>query len=328
MCDPHALAKLLMSGDRRSLARAITLIESSRPEHRTEADALMEALSAGGVRQALRIALTGSPGVGKSTLIDALGIMLTQRRLKVAVLAIDPSSVRTGGSILGDKTRMERLAREPLAFIRPTPTNTVLGGVAVTTKDTVFLCEQAGFDVIVVETTGVGQSETVAAELTDVFVLLVAAAGGDELQGVKRGIMEKADLVMVTKADGVLQAVAAQTCAHYSSALKLLARRPSDPENYPQAVTVSALEPASVESFWTHLKHVETWRRDSGVWQMRRARQDVDWVKSELRERVLLRAECDPRYRETVANLEAAVLRHGSAFHSKVRAQLREALQF
>ncbi|MGB2893723.1 MAG: methylmalonyl Co-A mutase-associated GTPase MeaB, partial [Albidovulum sp.] len=212
--DMSEFAARVAAGDRRALARAITLVESARADHRTQATALLEAL--GTARQALRIGLSGTPGVGKSSFIEAFGKMLTGQGHRVAVLAVDPSSARSGGSILGDKTRMERLSRDPLAFIRPSPSQAQMGGVARHTREAVALCEAAGFDVVLVETVGVGQSETMVAELTDLFVLLIAPAGGDELQGVKRGIMEMADLILVNKADGDLKAAATRTRADYA----------------------------------------------------------------------------------------------------------------
>ncbi|MFN6976973.1 MAG: methylmalonyl Co-A mutase-associated GTPase MeaB, partial [Gemmobacter sp.] len=238
--DVTDLATRLAAGDRRALARAVTLIESTRPDHRRKAEALLAAVAPLG-RQGLRIGLSGTPGVGKSSFIEAFGLMLTGQGHRVAVLAVDPSSVRSGGSILGDKTRMERLSRDPAAFIRPSPSRTALGGVARRTRDAVALCEAAGFDVVLIETVGVGQSETMVAEMADLFVLLLAPAGGDELQGVKRGIMEIADILLVNKADGDLRATALRTMADYAGALRLLRRRPEDPEGYPLAMTVSAL---------------------------------------------------------------------------------------
>lgn len=225
------LAQRLQSGERRALARAITLVESARADHRAQATELLAALGTG--KQALRIGLSGTPGVGKSTFIEAFGLMLTAQGLRVAVLAVDPSSARSGGSILGDKTRMERLSRDPNAFIRPSPSQTQLGGVARRTREAVALCEAAGFDVVLIETVGVGQSETVVAEMSDLFVLLLAPAGGDELQGVKRGIMEIADLILVNKADGDLKAQATRTCADYAGALRLMRKR-RGPQRVPQ----------------------------------------------------------------------------------------------
>lgn len=218
------LAPRILSGERRALARAITLVESIRADHRAAATALLDRVGQAG-RQALRIGLSGTPGVGKSTFIESFGLMLTGQGLKVAVLAVDPSSSRSGGSILGDKTRMEFLSRDPNAFIRPSPSQTHLGGVARRTREAVALCEAAGFDVILIETVGVGQSETLVAEMTDLFILLMAPAGGDELQGVKRGIMEMADIILVNKADGDLKPAAMRTVADYAGALRLLRKR-------------------------------------------------------------------------------------------------------
>ncbi|WP_269843279.1 methylmalonyl Co-A mutase-associated GTPase MeaB, partial [Brevirhabdus pacifica] len=221
MSDISEMAGSVSAGDRRALARAITLVESNRADHRARATELLDKLRANG-RQALRIGLSGTPGVGKSSFIEAFGMQLVEQGLRVAVLAVDPSSARSGGSILGDKTRMERLSRAPGAFIRPSPSQTQLGGVARRTRDAIALCEGAGFDVVLIETVGVGQSETMVAEMSDLFVLLLAPAGGDELQGVKRGIMEMADIILVNKADGELRATATRTCADYAGALRLL----------------------------------------------------------------------------------------------------------
>ena len=231
------LREPLLAGNRRALSRAITLIESSRPDHRARALRLLDSLPA---CEALRIGLSGTPGVGKSTFIEVFGKMLTGQGLRVAVLAVDPSSARSGGSILGDKTRMETLSRDPNAFIRPSPSQAQLGGVARRTREAVRLCEAAGFDVILIETVGVGQSETLVADMTDLFILLLAPAGGDELQGVKRGIMEIADLVLVNKADGELLTTARRTVSDYAGALRLLRKRPQDPEGFPKALAVSA----------------------------------------------------------------------------------------
>ncbi len=209
------LAGRLAAGDRRALARAITLVESTRADHREAAGALLARLeSRDGA--ALRVGLTGAPGVGKSSLIERLGLMLTDRGDRLAVLAVDPSSARTGGSILGDKTRMERLARRAEAFIRPSPSRATLGGVARRTREAIRLVEAWGAGTILVETVGVGQSETMVAEMTDIFVLLIAPGGGDELQGVKRGIVEMADLILVNKADGALEPEATRTRVDYA----------------------------------------------------------------------------------------------------------------
>lgn len=279
------LAHNLTSGNRRALARAITLVESSRADHRAKALALLQSLGARG--QALRIGLSGTPGVGKSTFIESFGLMLTAQNLRVAVLAVDPSSARSGGSILGDKTRMERLSRDPLAFIRPSPSQAQMGGVARRTREAVALCEAAGFDVILIETVGVGQSETVVAQLCDLFILLLAPAGGDELQGVKRGIMEMADLILVNKADGDLKPAALRTCADYAGALRLLRRRPQDPPDFPKAATVSALEDTGLAMAWADMQDLARWRKANGHWQSRRAEQARHWFEEEVRSGLL-----------------------------------------
>ena len=215
------LASLVVDGDRRALARAITLVESTRADHRADAEALLAEVlpHVGG---AVRVGISGAPGAGKSTFIEALGGHLVEHDHRVAVLAVDPSSTRSGGSILGDKTRMEQLTRSPNAFVRPSPTGGTLGGVARRTREALLLCEAAGFDVVLVETVGVGQSEVKVAAMVDLFLVLVAPGGGDELQGLKRGIMELADLVVVNKADGDLAATAAHTAADYAAALHLV----------------------------------------------------------------------------------------------------------
>ena len=280
------LADRILRSDRRALARAITLVESTRADHREQATVLLEEL-AGHERQALRIGLSGTPGVGKSTFIESFGMLLCGQGLKVAVLAVDPSSARTGGSILGDKTRMERLTREPGAFIRPSPSQTHLGGVARRTREAVALCEAAGFDVVLIETVGVGQSETVVAELSDVFVLLLAPAGGDELQGVKRGIMEAADMIVVNKADGDLKATATRTCADYAGALRLLRKRPQDAPGFPKAMTASALEEKGLDTVWAEITALSNWRRDQGHWDARRDAQSRHWFNEEVRQALL-----------------------------------------
>lgn len=280
----------ILSGDRRALARAITLIESARPDHREAAAQLLERVNGAG-REAIRIGLSGTPGVGKSTFIESFGLMLTEQGLKVAVLAVDPSSARSGGSILGDKTRMERLSREPAAFIRPSPSRTHLGGVARRTREAVMLCEAAGFDVVLIETVGVGQSETVVAEMSDIFVLLLAPAGGDELQGVKRGIMEIADLILVNKADGDLKPAANRTRADYAGALRLLRRRPQDPEGFPKALTVSAATGEGLAQAWEEMRALVAWRRAEGHFAARRAAQAQSWFAEEVRQGLLARLE-------------------------------------
>lgn len=299
------LAPLIKSGDRRALARAITLVESARADHRVQALALLDAL--GTDRQALRIGLSGTPGVGKSTFIESFGLMLTAMGKRVAVLAVDPSSARSGGSILGDKTRMDRLSRDRLAFIRPSPAQTQLGGVARRTREAVALCEAAGFDVVLIETVGVGQSETMVAQMSDLFVLLLAPAGGDELQGVKRGIMEMADLILVNKADGPLKAQAMRTCADYAGALRLLRARPQDPEGFPKAMTISALEDHGLDAAWAEMQSLVDWRQAGSVWDQTRAAQASFWFHEEVRSQLLARLMADKAIAARMAQLEQQV---------------------
>lgn len=299
-------ATAILAGDRRALARAITLVESGRADHRAEAAKLLETLALSG-RQALRIGLSGTPGVGKSTFIETFGLLLTGQGLRVAVLAVDPSSARSGGSILGDKTRMERLSRDPLAFIRPSPSQAQLGGVGRRTREAVALCEAAGFDVVLIETVGVGQSETLVADMADLFVLLLAPAGGDELQGVKRGIMEMADLILVNKADGELRPAALRTLADYAGALRLLRRRPQDPDGYPKAVPVSALEATGLAAAWEDMQVLAKWRRAQGHFAARRAEQARRWFEAEVREGLLARLHTDPAARARLSELGNSV---------------------
>ncbi len=297
------LTEGLLAGNRRALSRAITLIESTRPDHRARALALLGELPR---REALRIGLSGTPGVGKSTFIEAFGKMLTGQGLKVAVLAVDPSSARSGGSILGDKTRMETLSRDSNAYIRPSPSRAELGGVARRTREAVRLCEAAGFDIILIETVGVGQSETLVAEMSDLFILLLAPAGGDELQGVKRGIMEIADLVLVNKADGELLATARRTVADYAGALRLLRKRPYDPEGFPKALPVSAYSGDGLATAWQNMEYLADWRREQGHFAARRAEQARNWFMAELRAGLLAQLD-PPEMRQRLARLGDAV---------------------
>ncbi|MEO1239457.1 MAG: methylmalonyl Co-A mutase-associated GTPase MeaB [Pseudomonadota bacterium] len=280
------LADALISGDRRALARGITLVESKHPDHRAEAEDLLGAARATG-REALRVGLSGTPGVGKSTFIEAFGMKLADAGKRIAVLAVDPSSARTGGSILGDKTRMERLTRHPNAYIRPSPSQSELGGVARRTREAILLCEAAGFDLILIETVGVGQSETLVASMSDVFVLLLAPAGGDELQGVKRGIMEIADLILVNKADGDLEPAARRTAADYAGALRLMRHRQGDPPEFPKVELVSALAETGLDAAWEALEALSRFRHETGFWVMRRAEQARAWFDEELRHAIL-----------------------------------------
>jgi len=295
----------LLSGDRRALSKAITLVESSRSDHRAAALELLEGASKAN-RQALRIGLSGTPGVGKSTFIESFGTYLTDQGLKVAVLAVDPSSARTGGSILGDKTRMDRLSRNPNAFIRPSPSQSHLGGVARRTREAVAICEAAGFDVVLIETVGVGQSETIVSQISDLFLLLLAPAGGDELQGVKRGIMEIADMILVNKADGDLKATATRTCADYAGALRLLRSRPNDPAGFPMAMTVSAIEESGLSDAWDKINELITWRRSEGYFDHTRQSQVSFWFKEDIRQMLLSQLD-GAEVRERMDALERAI---------------------
>ncbi|MGI3211524.1 methylmalonyl Co-A mutase-associated GTPase MeaB [Roseovarius tibetensis] len=301
------LSERIIANDRRALARAITLIESGRADHRTQAAELMEALKHTG-REAIRIGLSGTPGVGKSTFIETFGLMLTADGLRVAVLAVDPSSARSGGSILGDKTRMDLLSRDPNAFIRPSPSRSHLGGVARRTRETVTLCEAAGFDVVLIETVGVGQSETVVAEMSDLFALLLAPAGGDELQGVKRGIMEMADIILINKADGDLKPAAMRTRSDYAGALRLLRKRPQDPEGFPKAMTVSALQDEGLRAAWDEMTTLIAWRRAEGHFAARRAAQARYWFGEEVRGALLAQLDT-PQARAAMEAYAARVAR-------------------
>ena len=271
----------LKQGDRRSLSKAITLIESTRKDHIKTAHQLISEISEFS-NSSIRIGLTGTPGVGKSTFIECLGLHLINAGKKVAVLAVDPSSTTSGGSILGDKTRMDLLSRSEFAYIRPSPNNCNLGGVARRTSETIVLCEAAGFDIILVETVGVGQSETMVAEMTDIFCLLIAPAGGDELQGVKRGIMEIADLILINKADGSLKEAAIRTCSEYASALNLFKDRKSDPPDFPKAKTISALDGTAIEQTWLEILKLVAWRKKNNFFSQQRNKQKLIWFNREL----------------------------------------------
>lgn len=322
--DIEQLRDRIVNQDRRALARAITLVESGRADHRAQAAELLDMLRDLD-HQALRIGLSGTPGVGKSTFIESFGMSLTAQGKRVAVLAVDPSSTRSGGSILGDKTRMERLSRDKAAFIRPSPSQTHLGGVARRTREAVALCEAAGFDVVLIETVGVGQSETVVAEMSDLFLLLLAPAGGDELQGVKRGIMEMADLILVNKADGDLKAAATRTCADYAGALRLLRKRPQDPEGFPKAMTVSALEDQGLADAWDEMMTLSDWRQAEGHWQARRIAQAQFWFHEEVKQGLLAQLETGAA-KQYIAGLAQKVARQ-EASPSAAAEQVLKALK-
>jgi len=299
-----SLASGIRAGDRASLARAITLIESKRADHRADAHRLVqELLPATG--KAVRLGITGAPGAGKSTTIDALGTYLTQAGHKVAVLAVDPSSSRTGGSILGDKTRMARLAVDPHAFIRPSPASGTLGGVAAKTRETMLLCEAAGYDVVIVETVGVGQSETAVADMTDFFLLLMVAGAGDELQGLKKGVVEIADMIAVNKADGDNVERAKLAAADFRGALNILT--PASASWSPPVITCSALTGNGVPELWAQVLQHKDKLGATGELAERRRAQQVKWMWTMLEERLTARLRSDPAVRAKLKAAEAAV---------------------
>ncbi|MDB5405868.1 MAG: ATPase/protein kinase [Rhodospirillales bacterium] len=303
--DPIELAAAVRGGDRRALARAITLAESSRGDHRELAEAVLGALLP--VRlPSLRIGISGVPGVGKSTFIETLGRTIVAAGHRLAVLAVDPSSRRSGGSILGDKTRMADLAREPAAFIRPTPTGGLLGGVARRTRDAVMLCEAAGFEIVIVETVGTGQSETAVADLVDMVVLLLLPGGGDELQGLKKGILEIADLILVNKADGDLAAAAERAVGEYGGALHLL--RAASPHWTPEIMAVSAFEGRNVALAWDAVGRFRAAMEATGALAARRAAQARVALWSELGEGLLAQLRQSPLVRDRLAEIEAEVV--------------------
>lgn len=294
----------LRAGERRALARAITLVESTRADHRQQAQKLLDGVMADTGR-AIRLGLSGAPGVGKSTFIEALGTHVTGLGHKVAVLAVDPSSARSGGSILGDKTRMEELSRDPNAFIRPSPAGTTLGGVARRTREAMLLVEAAGFDVVLIETVGVGQSETAVADMVDMFVLLQSPGGGDDLQGIKRGIMELADLIVVNKADGALEQPAKLARSQLVSALHLM--RPRSPNWKPHVLLTSALTNKGIGEVWDAVINYQSIMLDTGELTANRAEQARAWMWNEIREGLIEAFKAEPDVATRVRKLEAAV---------------------
>ena len=302
MADMGALAAGVVRGERRALAQAITLIESTRDDHRTDAEELLEAVMprTGG---SVRLGATGAPGVGKSTFIEALGLHVIRAGHRVAVLAVDPTSKLSGGSILGDKTRMERLAREPGAFIRPSPAGPTLGGVARRSREAMLVCEAAGYDVVIVETVGVGQSETAVADMVDMFLLLIAPGGGDDLQGIKRGIVELADLILVNKADGDLAPAAHRTGGDYANALRLL--RPRLPGWQARVQACTALSGIGVDATWDA---VLAWRGAmGGMVEEQRSAQARAWMWNEIGENLTAALRRHEGVRELIGELEAEV---------------------
>jgi LAO/AO transport system kinase len=304
MASPEQLAQALTGGDRRALARGITLLESSRAEDAGPANRLLE-LIAPQAGRSIRVGISGVPGVGKSTFIESLGNRLIDHGKRVAVLAVDPSSALSGGSILGDKTRMETLSRRLEAFIRPSPAGRTLGGVARHTRETMLLVEAAGFDVVIVETVGVGQSEIAVAEMTDLFLLMLQPGGGDELQGIKRGIVELADLVVVNKADGDLALAAGRSAADYRNALRFL--QPRHPDWEVPVVSCSALEDRGVAEIWALVEKFRERMTANGELERARSAQAVAWLWDEIGEYLLDRVKSDPDVRRRAQELEARV---------------------
>jgi LAO/AO transport system kinase len=301
---PDVNLATLRAGDRAMLARAITLIESKRADHRAEAHRLVQELLPF-TGKAVRLGITGAPGVGKSTTIDALGTYLTSQGHKVAVLAVDPSSARTGGSILADKTRMARLANDPNAFVRPSPGGGTLSGVAAKTRESMLICEAAVFDIVLVETIGTGQSETAVSDMTDFFLVLMLPGAGDELQGLKKGVVELADMIAVNKADGDNIRRAKAAAAEYHAALHILS--PRSASWTPPVVTYSALTGDGIERLWTTvLDHRERLTKGGELAARRRAQQ-VKWMWSMLEERVFARLKSDAALKAKLPKLEAAV---------------------
>jgi LAO/AO transport system kinase len=292
------------ANDRAALGRAITLIESQKPAHRALAQDLLQALLPHTGR-AHRIGITGVPGVGKSTTIDQLGLNLVDAGHRVAVLAVDPTSKRTGGSILGDKTRMNRLATHPHAFIRPSPTSGTLGGVAARTRETMALVEAAGFDIVIVETVGVGQSETTVAEMVDFFLVLLLAGAGDDLQGIKKGVIEIADMIAINKADGDNAARASRAAADYAHALHILT--PASPNWQPPVLTVSGLANLGLDQLWGHVTRHRERLTASGEFAARRQTQAVTWMHDLLSDRLLASLRANARGAAALPGLEADV---------------------
>jgi LAO/AO transport system kinase len=301
---PSDLVRGIRAGDRATLARAITLIESKRADHRKTAHRLVqELLPLTG--KAVRLGITGAPGAGKSTTIDVLGTYLTGKGHRVAVLAVDPSSTRTGGSILGDKTRMAQLSSDPNAFIRPSPSSGTLGGVAGKTRETMLVCEAAGYDVVMVETVGIGQSETAVADMTDFFLVLMLPGAGDELQGLKKGIVELADMIAVNKADGDNIGRAKVAAADYRAALNILT--PHSATWSPPVITYSALTHNGIPELWAQVLTHKDKMTASGELATRRRAQQVKWMWTMLEERLTARLRSDPSVRTKLRQAEAQV---------------------
>ena len=296
-------AEAILTGDRRALAKAITLVESQRPQDAETAQTLLKTLLPH-TGNSIRIGITGVPGVGKSTFIEAFGQHVIEQGHRLAVLAVDPSSPVAGGSILGDKTRMEALSREEAAFIRPSPAGRALGGVAFKTRESLLLCEAAGFDIILVETVGVGQSEHQVAGMVDFFLLLMLPGGGDELQGIKKGILELADAIVVNKADGSSESLARTTQQHYRSAMSLLRH---DDFWEPKVMTCSALQRQGIEEIWKMISDYADASRANGAFDEIRAEQNLSWMRQLIDELLRDQLAKHPRVREALPTFEADV---------------------
>jgi LAO/AO transport system kinase len=294
----------VLCGDRTMLGRAITLVESTKPEHKALAqEMLVRLLPSTG--DAHRVGITGVPGAGKSTFIDALGTNLTTDGRKVAVLAVDPTSSRTGGSILGDKTRMQRLSVDSAAFIRPSPTSGTLGGVTRSTRETMVVVEAAGYDVVLVETVGVGQSETMVANMVDFFLVLMIPGAGDELQGIKKGVLELADMIAVNKADGGNEQRARSAASDYQHALRLM--HPASPNWTPPVLTCSALTNTGLDTLWAQVELHRKKLSETGEFDQRRQKQQVDWMWSSVEDRLLTSLRSHREVRRLLPALEGDV---------------------
>ena len=302
------LLKKLLNGDRQALAKAITLVESAREDHQKEADELIRQILAHKRSPAIRIGLSGTPGAGKSTFIEALGTKLVADGHKIGVLAVDPSSKKTGGSILGDKTRMEKLSRETNAFIRPSPSNLTLGGVTSKTREVILLCEMAGYDIVIVETVGVGQSEIAVSEMTDIFCLLITPAGGDELQGLKRGVTESADLIIVNKADGKLINAAGMAVAQYSAALRLLGKREDTYKDYPKATMVSSTTGKGLNEISREIFKFIGVQKSTGLFYKKRQNQELIWFREKSQTAIFEQLSKKRDLRHIQANLENQII--------------------
>ena len=305
----------LLDGNRRALAKAITLVESKLDTHREQAQEILEqVLPLSG--NSIRIGITGVPGVGKSTFIEAFGLYLISQGKRVAVLAVDPSSPIAGGSILGDKTRMEELSRREEAFIRPSPAEGALGGVAQKTRESMLLCEAAGYDVILVETVGVGQSEYQVAGMVDFFMVLMLPGGGDELQGIKKGILELADALVINKADGESENLAKVSRTHYTSAMNLLRHNTFWT---PRVTTCSALNSVGIDAVWGMVVDYYFQALEQQAFQAKRARQNRDWMHQLVQEMLLLRLTRNPAVREMLPALEQQVEDHEITAYAAAR---------